>query len=395
MHERFILCPECGKRYPIKTKVFFCECGGTLEVIFDYRKIRKGFRERLNQREFNQSRYIELYPVRKLVTVKEGGTPLIRSKNLEKVLGLKFKLYFKYEAQNPTGSFKDRGSSVEIAKAMEFGAKKVICASTGNMGASVAAYSGMANLKCLVVTPMDARIVKLEQMMAYGADVHRIDGDYVKAARLVEDVYRKYDIHLLGDYLFRREGTKSIGFEISEQVDADYVFSPIGNGTLISATWKAVNEFKALGVTKNIPKMVGIQSSGCSPVTKAYKKGTDIMPVENPKTIAVAIECGDPIDGKRAMKAIKDSGGFAESVSDKEILYARELLAKNEGLFAEPAGAVSLAGLVKTKEKIKRDSRVVCIVTGHGLKTPMTGVKGSIKNLGTDSKSIARVFKSF
>jgi len=394
MHERLILCSRCGKRYLIRDKVFRCECGGTLEIIFDYKKIKKVFREKIEKRHFNHARYAELYPVKNLVSIQEGGTPLIRSKNMEKILNLRFQLYFKYEAQNPTGSFKDRGSSVEVAKAVESRAKKVVCASTGNMGASLAAYSGIANLKCFVLTPTDAKAVKLEQMLAYGANVYQVRGDYVKAAIIAEEVYRNYGIYLLGDYLYRREGTKSIGFELCEQLEGtDYVVSPIGNGTLISATWKAFNEFKILNLIKTRPKMIGVQASGCDPVVRAYKKGLDIRPVKNPHTVAVAIECGDPIDGKRALKSIRDSGGFAESVSDKEILKARELLSRKEGLFAEPAGAVSLAGLIKARDRIEKGSKVVCLVTGHGLKTPMTGVKGRVKKLGT--KPPARVFKGF
>jgi threonine synthase len=385
MHERFILCSACGKRYATRDRMFRCECGDTLEVVFDYRKIRKVFRERMEKRAFNHARYAELYPVKSLVSIQEGGTPLVRSGNLEKSLGTGFELYFKYEAQNPTGSFKDRGSSVEVAKAKELGAGKVICASTGNMGASVAAYSGIAGLECSVLTPTDTRAAKLEQMLAYGASVYRVRGDYARAAGLAEEASLNYGVHLLGDYLYRREGTKSVGFEICEQLkEADYIVSPIGNGTLISATWKAMKEFKTLGIIKSRPKMVGIQATGCDTVARAYRTGSGIRPVKNPRTVAVAIECGDPIDGNRALRSIKESRGFADSVSDREILKARDILAKREGLFAEPAGAVSLAGVLKARNRIKRGSRVVCLVTGHGLKAPMTGVKGRLKKLPGD-----------
>lgn len=380
MHERFISCLECEKKYPANQKIFLCECGGTLEFVFDYNKIKKGFREKISKRNFNHSRYIELYPVRKLVSIQEGGTPLVRSKNIEKEFRLGFQLYFKYEAQNPTGSFKDRGSSVEVAKAVEHKARKAICASTGNMGASLSAYTAMANMDLSVLTPSDAKAVKLEQMLAYGASVYKINGDYTKAAGFAEEVNKKIGTYLLGDYLHRREGTKSIGFEICEQLKGvDYIIAPIGNGTLMSATWKSMNEFKTLGIIKNKPIMVGVQASACSTVAKAYKNGLHIMPVRNPHTIAVAIECGDPIDGKNALEAIRNSRGFADSVSDKEILKAREVLARREGLFAEPAGAVSLAGILKAKSRIKKGSKVVCIVTGHGLKTPKTGVRGNVK----------------
>jgi len=294
---------------------------------------------------------------------------LIKSRNIGK--GLKFDLYFKYEAVNPTGSFKDRGSSVEVAKALEFGTRSTVCASTGNMGASVSAYSAIAKLGCSIYVPRGAVKIKLQQIKAYGAKIFHVNGDYTKAERRVEEL-NKTGNYLLGDYLHRREGTKSVGYEIAEQINADYIFSPIGNGTLISAVWKGLREFKELRLLKRIPKLVGVQANGCNPVFNAFKNKTEMKPIKNPHTIAVAIECGNPLDGKRALLSLEQSKGFVEQVSDKEILKARELLAKKEGLFAEPAGAVSLAGLLKSR--IPRGSKVVCIVTGHGLKTPYTKV---------------------
>ncbi|MEM7816106.1 MAG: threonine synthase [Candidatus Aenigmatarchaeota archaeon] len=377
-------CTNCGQEYPLKNIIFRCKkCNSTLEVIFDYRKLKNYItKERLLQRPFIHSRYKELYPVKKIVSLQEGGTALIRSRNLEKELGLGFELYFKYEATNPTGSFKDRGSSVEIAKALEFGAKKAVCASTGNMGASLAAYTALANIRCSVIVPKDTAFTKIEQILAYGAKVYHISGDYTIAAKTAERVFLEGKAYLLGDYLYRREGTKSIGFEICEQLPGvDYVFCPIGNGTLITAVWKAFKEFKLFGFTKTLPKMVGIQAKTCSPVVKAFKYNSEIVPIENPHTIAVAIECGEPIDGNGALKAMRESGGFAGSVSDREILKARELLSRREGLFAEPGGAAAFAGIIKSKEMIEKWSKVVCLVTGHGLKSPKTGVKGKPVNL--------------
>ena len=378
MHENRIFCPECGRPYPLGRQIFRCEkCGSTLEIEFDYSRMKKSItKEILSSRPFLHSRYLEFYPVGNLVSLQEGGTALLRSRNLEKELGLRFQLYFKYEGTNPTGSFKDRGSSVEIAKALEFGAKKAVCASTGNMGASVAAYSGLAGLKCSVLTPKDTAATKMEQILAYGAKVYHVTGDYTKAMGMAESLFLKRKAYLLGDYLYRREGTKSIGFEICEFLQPDYVFCPVGNGTLITATWKAFREFWILGFQKKLPKMAGIQAQACSPISYAFKKKCQIRPVKNPHTVAVAIECGNPIDGQGVMRAIKESGGFAECVSDREILRARELLAKREGLFAEPGGAAAFAGILKSKAKIEPGSKVVCLVTGHGLKSPKTGVKG-------------------
>ena len=280
MHQKYILCSECGKMYRIGEKVFRCpRCGGSLEVVFDYKKIRGLTWKKLRGRPFNHSRYRELYPVDRLVSIQEGGTPLVRSANIERKGKLPFKVWFKYEAQNPTGSFKDRGSSIEIARALEAGAKKVMCASTGNMGASVAAYSGIANLDCVIFTPKDAAKVKMEQILAYGARVYHITGDYTAAARMVEAACKKFGFYLLGDYLWRREGTKSVGFEIADQMLGsgekipDYVVCPIGNGTLISAVWKAFRELRHLGLIRKLPRMLGVQAAGCQPVCRAFRKG--------------------------------------------------------------------------------------------------------------------------
>lgn len=396
MFETHILCPMCGNAHPLGTLIFKCrKCGSTLEVEFDYSRLRKSIsREKLLKRPFLHSRYLELYPVKNLISLQEGGTALLRSKNLERELKLRFELYFKIEVTNPTGSFKDRGSSVEIAKALDFHAKRTVCASTGNMGASVAAYSGLANLECSIFTPKDTAATKMEQILAYGARVYHMSGDYTQAMKMAEEVARESSAYLLGDYLYRREGTKSIGFEICEQLpNPDYVFCPVGNGTLITATWKAFREFKFLGFQKSLPKMAGIQAEGCSPITKAFRQDSPIRAVKNPHTVAVAIECGDPIDGPGVLRSIRESGGFAESVTDNEILKARELLAKREGLFAEPGGSAAFAGILKSKEKIERGAKVICLVTGHGLKSPRTGVKGKPVDISGDVSAVKKLFR--
>ena len=401
MFEKNLSCYNCGRSYPPGMLAFRCKkCNGSLEVVFDYARLKRCFSEHVvSERPFSSLRYRELYPVRNPLHAGEGGTPLVRSHNLEKKLGLKFKLWFKLECQNPTGSFKDRGSSIEMAKALEFmvsGEQKklaAVCASTGNMGASVAAYSGIANVRCSIFTPRDAAPAKLEQILAHGARVYKIRGDYARAAELVELAHKEYGLYLLGDYLYRREGTKSVGFEIMEQLHGiDYIFSPIGNGTLISAVWKALKEFKTLGFTRNLPKLAGIQSSGCNPVVRAFKNKTEVRPVKKARTLAVAIECGNPLDGKRALDSVKESKGLLEDVTDKQILRARELLAEHEGIFAEPAGAASLAGLIRSKDAVPGGGDAVCIITGHGLKVPYTGVRGKPIEIGSSQKMLREIF---
>lgn len=370
MYEKNLICNNCNKKYSLKEIIYRCECGNSLDIIYDYDKLKK---INFKSRPFNQLRYKEFFPVKNPIYLGEGGTPIIRSRSLEKNLG--FKLYFKLESMNPTGSFKDRGSSVEVSRSIEFGAKKLICASTGNMGASISAYSGVSNIKTVILTPKTAKMIKLEQILAHGSKVYQISANYAKVAKIAESASKNQGFYLLGDYLYRREGTKSIGFELAEQGNFDYIFSPVGNGTLISACWKGYNEFKKIGLVKSLPKLVGVQAAGCSPVSTAFARKSTIKPVLG-KTIAVSIGCGSPLDGNTALKSIIGSRGFAESVTDSQILKARELLAKKEGIFAEPGGSTSLAGLLKAKNHIKRGSSVVCLVTGHGLKTPFTGVKG-------------------
>ena len=374
---------------------FRCDkCGGSLEVVYNYNEMKRALSlEKLRKRQFNHERYKEFFPTKTIVSIGEGGTPLIRAKNLEKELGLKFELYFKYEAMNPTGSFKDRGSSVEIGRALDKKAHRVVCASTGNMGASVAAYSAMANLKCHIFVPHDVIHTKIEQILAYGADVFHVMGRYEDAAAMAERVFVDHRGYLTGDYLFRREGTKSVGFEIAEQINADYVVCPIGNGTLISATWKAFNEFYKLNFIRQLPKVVGIQAATVNPIEVAFKENKKIIEPVKGSTIALAIECGDPLDGKRALASIKESKGFCESVTDKEILHTRELLAKREGLFVEPGGAVAMAGIMKYKNKFKHGSKVVCLATGHGLKSPHTAIKGNVRNVKADPDIVDTLLK--
>jgi threonine synthase len=307
----------------------------------------------------------------------EGGTPLLESKSITKNLGLSH-LYFKYEGANPTGSFKDRGSTVEITNANEWHAKSVICASTGNMGASVAAYAAMAGIKCTILIPENIPHEKLAQIFAYGAKIIQLKTNlYHTVQRLSEIAASQFHYFLLGDYINRTEGEKSVGFEIIDQLGwkpPDYVFCPIGTGTLIWAIWKSFLELKEVGLIEMLPKMVGVQAKNCAPVIDALATNTlKITPIKEPRTVASAIACPDPITGSGAILAIKDSNGSGIAVTEDEILDARRNLA-HIGFFAEPSGAVSYAGLLKIQERhnIKNKS-VICIITGHGLKDAQTG----------------------
>jgi threonine synthase len=313
---------------------------------------------------------------------------------LGKHLGIK-QLYVKNEGENPTGSFKDRGMTVGVTKAVELGVKSVICASTGNTSASLAAYAAKAGLQCSVLIP-SGKIAygKLAQAMIYGAKVVQVRGNFDQALDVVLKLSEKHrSIYLLNSINpFRIEGQKSLAYEICDQLNQespDRVVVPVGNAGNISAIWKGFTEFHKLGVVKMLPRMTGIQAVGAAPIAQAIKNGSDeIVPVGKPETVATAIRIGAPVSWKKALNAIRDSHGTAETVTDAEILDAQKLLARVEGLFVEPASASSIAGLKKLAEngEIDSDERVVCVTTGHGLKDPDTAVQMSEKPLEVDAE---------
>ncbi|WP_423793450.1 threonine synthase [Methanocaldococcus indicus] len=397
-------CIECGKEYNVNEVVYTCECGGLLEIIYDYDSIELD-RDSFKGREFGVWRYIELLPVKdkdKIVSLKEGNTPLYRCKNLEKELGIK-ELYVKNEGANPTGSFKDRGMTVGVSLANVLGVDVVGCASTGNTSASLAAYSAKANKKCIVLLPEGkVALGKLAQAMFYGAMVIEIAGNFDKALEMVRKLAENKYLYLLNSVNpFRLEGQKTIGFEIAEQLNwdvPDRVVVPVGNAGNISAIWKGFKEFYKIGLIDNLPKMTGIQAEGAKPIVEAFKRGDkDIKPYDNPETVATAIRIGNPVNAKKALDAIYSSNGYAESVSDEEILEAQKLLARREGIFVEPASASSIAGLKKLLEEgvIDRDERVVCITTGHGLKDPDTAIKACEKPIKVkDMDELLKIIKN-
>jgi len=304
----------------------------------------------------------------------------------------------KNEGENPTGSFKDRGMTVGVSKAAALGAKNVICASTGNTSASLAAYAAKAGMRCPVLIP-SGKIAygKLSQAMIYGAKVLQVRGNFDQSLDMVLKLSEKHpSIYLLNSINpFRIEGQKSLGFEICDQLDnepPDRVIVPVGNAGNISAIWKGFTEFHQLGFIKKLPKMTGIQAAGSAPIAQAIKTNSEkIVPVEKPETVATAIRIGAPVSWKKAVNAIRKSGGTAETVTDEEILAAQKLLARVEGIFVEPASASSIAGLIKLVNNgvISKDERVVCVTTGHGLKDPDTAVKMSEKPVEVDAEMSA------
>ncbi len=367
MRIKHLECFHCKKRFGRDRLLYRCNhCNGSLEIVYDYSKLKKLNWKKLRERTFNHWRYLEFYPAsRNKVCLGAGGTALIESKQIPNV-------FFKLEFQNTTGSFKDRGSAVEIAHAKDSGAKKVVCASTGNMGASVSAYSARAGLNCEIVLPKSAAGEKIRQIEIFGAKTTKVNGDYALAAKTAYKKFKQHKGFLVGDYSFRGEGEKSVGYEIIDRLESCglinkkiYVICPIGNGTLISSVWKGFKEFKKAGLLKKLPVLVGVQAEGCNPVAKSFKTGRPIKKII-PRTIAGAIACGDPLDGEKAVKAVKESKGLVIEVSDNEMLASRKETSTVEGIDCEPSGAAPYAALKKIK--LPGSAVKVLIVTGHGLK---------------------------
>ena len=315
--------------------------------------------------------YREFLPVTDatpLVTLGEGDTPLVKSNRLGKELGCS-QLYFKLEGCNPTGSFKDRGMVVAIAKALEHGSKAVMCASTGNTSASAAAYSAHCDLPAFVLIPKgEVAMGKLAQAMAYGARILMVNGNFDTALNLARAFTGKHPVTLVNSVNpHRLEGQKTAAFEVVDALgDApDYLFIPVGNAGNITAYWKGFKEYHQMGRSSQLPRMMGFQAEGAAPIVLGE-------PVVNPQTIASAIRIGNPASWEGAEKARDGSGGVIESVSDDEILDAYRLLASHEGIFCEPASAASFAGLVKMLRGGLNlaEQKVVCIFTGTGLKDP-------------------------
>ncbi|MDR1952697.1 MAG: threonine synthase [Elusimicrobiota bacterium] len=313
------------------------------------------------------------------ISLLEGNTPLIPALNLASKLNFNGEIYFKFEGLNPTGSFKDRGMTLAVSKAVEAQSKAIICASTGNTSASAAAYAARAGIKCIVLIP-EGKIAlgKLSQAIMYGAQTLEINGNFDDALNLVIDLSSKYPLTLVNSVNpFRIEGQKTASYEICEVLgqSPDYQFMPVGNAGNITAYWKGYKELNQCDNIKfKLPKMMGFQASGSAPIVLGH-------PVKNPETIATAIRIGNPASWKTAVAARDESGGIIDMVSDEEILQAYKMIAAAEGIFCEPASASSLAGLIKYISKgYFKDSRpvkIVCILTGNGLKDPDTAVKNA------------------
>jgi len=324
--------------------------------------------------------YREFLPVSEetpVVTLQEGDTPLLAAPALQERIGLPIPLYLKYEGANPTGSFKDRGMTMAVSKALEEGQSAVMCASTGNTAASAAAYAAKAGMDCIVVVPRQwIAMGKLAQSVMHGAKVVAIEGVFDDAFRIVVQITSSYPVQLVNSVNpYRIEGQKSGAFEICDALGEAPVYHaiPVGNAGNITAYWKGYREYQAAGRSRRLPKMLGFQAEGSAPIVRGE-------PVLDPQTIATAIKIGNPASWRSAVEARDESGGLIDTVTDDEILEAYKMLASVEGVFCEPASAASVAGVTKLVREgyfegeagagMPADASVVCILTGHGLKDP-------------------------
>lgn len=365
---RAIKCATCSKEFSAELVMFECaECGGPLDIVYDYRQVRRQIMPKHFKHEpVSHWKYAPFYPINDLsnvVSLAEGGTPLLESNEHKG-------LWFKCETLNPTGAFKDRGSTVEISKARELGIRSVACATTGNMGASVATYAARAGIKAHIYVPKFAPEVKLAQIRSTGARVHVAGPTYAHAHKKVRELRKKRHVYLCGDYAYRGEGQKSVAFEIIDQFGwrpPRNIIVPVGNATLLASMHKACEELKVVGLISRIPKIIGVEASGCDPIVKAWRKGAcKVVEQKKAKTIASAILCGDPVDAPKALHWLAKHRGEMVSVTDAQIMAARAELGK-QGFYVEPSGAVAYAAW----RKIQPSGSTAVVLSGHGLKSPL------------------------
>ena len=374
-----LICSSCGKPFPFESLIQRCpKCNEPLEVHYDLKKIRKRItKEDFEGKTLSVWKYKEFLPFESfdyIVSLCEGGTPLLEAKNLMKHLGIS-QILLKDETRNPTASFKDRGTTVGITKALELGAHGIGTVSTGNMAASVAAFAVKAQFPCFILIPPNTSVEKIAQTAICGVNVVAVAGHYGKLYNESLKIGHTTGILFINsDSPWRIEGQKTVAYEICDQLGwqvPDHLLVPVSSGGNISAIFKGFWELYETGLVPQMPHIIGVQAEGNSPIAQAFFSGKDeVEEFPNPATIAHAIGNPDPPSGKRVLKLLKQFGGVMSVVNDKEILEAQRFLASKEGIFAEPAGACSLAALKRLIDggTIEKDERVICVITGHGLK---------------------------
>ncbi|MFW9933958.1 MAG: threonine synthase [Candidatus Thorarchaeota archaeon] len=382
-------CPKCGAKYTLSQNPQFCKtpkCENRIDIFYDFSKLKEVIsKETLKKRPVGVWRYFELLPIldrKSIITLGEGGTPLLRSRRLAKYLGVR-ELYIKDETRNPTWSFKDRPMTVGVSKANEQGSTTLASASSGNAAAALAAYCAHAGFSCYCFVPDIAPMGKIAQLLLYGAKVVRLRGLHKgddPTVKLLRDACAEYGwtpCPSFGPFNpYQAEGPKTLAYEIIEQLDwqvPDVVYVQVGGGGLLGGQWRGFTDFETLGLVKEHPRMVAVQATGCPPLVQAYQTNQDpfkIIPYTSPHSVAEGLCDPLPWDGDLALAAVRDSKGSALAVDDEAILHAQQLLAKFEGIFAEPSGVTGLAGLINHLESGVQDPSETILIeaTGGGLK---------------------------
>src|SRR5919198_2365841 len=374
---RSLKCRECGKEYEPQFRYVCEDCFGPLDVLYKDVSVSK---HTFETREKTYWRYFELLPIAdrsNIVSLNAGLTPLQNADKLGERFGLK-NLYIKNDSVNPTFSFKDRPAGVAVSRAKETRLKAVGCASTGNLAAATAAHAAKASMLCYIFAPSDIEHVKIAQALSYGAEFVAVEGTYDDTNRIASMIGDKKGIGVVNINMrpYYVEGSKTLAYEVAEQMNwqvPDSLIIPVGSGAMLNAICKGFEELHVLGLIgspKNI-KIVAAQPRGCAPIVDAFKRSSDeVIPVERPETIAKSLAIGDPGDGIYVLKRLSQYSGIAEEATDEEIVDGILMLAKKEGIFTEPAGGVSIAVLKKLIEqgKVDKDEKVVCYITGNGLK---------------------------
>ena len=380
MSIKYLLCRKCSTEFRADLKYVCDECFNPLDVIYDFDKIRLS-KDIIKNREKNLWRYFELLPLRNknnIVDIGAGYTPLHKADKLAKKLGLN-NLYIKNDTVNPSFSFKDRPAGVAVSKSIELGLEAVGSPSTGNLASATAAHAARAGIPCYIFIPHDIEQAKILQVQAYGANIIPVNGTYDDANRLASYAGDKYNIGIVNINLrtYYVEGSKTLAFEVCEQLGwnaPDHVIVPTGSGAMLCAIDRGLKEFEKIDlITNNNTKITSAQPEGCSPIVDAIKNKTNVIqPVKKPNTLAKSLAIGEPGDGIFAVETVNNSGGYGENANDEEIRESIRLLASTEGIFAEPGGAISIAILLKLVRdgKIDANEKVVCYVTGNGLKAP-------------------------
>ncbi len=378
-------CVKCGREYEAVPNLTNCECGGILDIIYDYDYIRTTLtKEKLAARDDRSMwRYRELLPVEETTPntpLRVGWSPLYEADRLAKELGIA-KLWVKDDGQNPTASLKDRASAMAVAKAQEAGAKVIACSSTGNAASSLAGNAAAAGLKTYIFVPSRAPKGKVAQLMTFGATVVSVQGSYEDTFELSKQAIDKWGWYnrnaAINPYL--SEGKKTVGLEIMEQLNwevPDYIAISVGDGCTIAGLWKGLKDLYAIGFIDKLPRLISAQAEGCCPLNRAIANNEDWYPMEE-NTLADSIAVGVPRNADKALMAIRESNGIVVNVSDEEIMAAQKLLGRTCGVFGEPAGVTGTAGIKKLCEqgKLPKDAKIVSVVTGNGLKDVANAIK--------------------